>query len=188
MIKKTAFAFLLSVILSSQLSAQFVKEKSIDVSIGLGISLPYDDVDVNSLGGYLQGEYVLTLAKWIDIRPYAGFIFTKTNTDDNQTNGIASKANSTAFLLGGKIKLLAPIPWVAPYIEVGVGASIGSFETVTPFTSIDESGFFYHIPFSIGLQLGPNRNYDLAFSYYFHPEVEQVAGAFAVGISIPLRN
>ena len=55
----------------TQVDAQLIKEKSIDASIGYGISAPYDDVDITGTGFYLQGEYVLTLSKWIDIRPYA---------------------------------------------------------------------------------------------------------------------
>jgi len=91
------------------------------------------------------------------------------------------------LLLGGKARITAPIPWVAPYVEGGIGASIGSFETVTPGTSLQASGLIYHIPFTVGLSLGPWHNVDVAFTYYFHPTVRQYAGAAAFGISIPLK-
>lgn len=49
-------------------------------------------------------------------------------------------------------------------------------------------GIIYQIPFSFGLELGRNNNVDLGFAYYFQPSVEQLAGAFAVGITFPLKN
>lgn len=175
---------ILIVLVTTPAKAQFIKEKSIDVSIGYGLSAPYDNVDVIGSGFYLQGEYVLHLAKWIDIRPYAGLILTKSDADDDQQN----KSTANAFLIGGKTRINAPIPWIAPYLEIGVGASVGAFETVTPFTNIDDSGLFFHIPFSLGLKLGPKHNFDIAFTYYFHNSVEQFAGAVAIGVSIPLRS
>ena len=44
------------------------------------------------------------------------------------------------------------------------------------------------MPFAFGLELGKNNNVDLGFAYYFQPSVEQLAGAFAVGITFPLDN
>lgn len=117
------------ILASTQVKAQFIKEKSIDVSIGFGVSAPYDDDDVTGSGFYLQGEYVLTITKWIDIRSYAGLILT--SADENEQNPPEYKSTANAFLIGGKTRITAPIPWVAPYIEFGIGASFGSFETVT---------------------------------------------------------
>lgn len=186
---KKTLAIVLFVFASSQVvKAQFIKEKAIDVSIGYGLSAPYDDVDVTGSGFYLQGEYVLTAAKWFDIRPYAGLVMAKTKTGGERQGNPEYKSNTNAFLIGGKIRVTAPIPWVAPYIESGVGASIGSFETFTPFTNLEEKGVVLHIPVSLGLELGPKHNVSVGFTYYFHPSVEQFAGAAAFGITIPLRG
>lgn len=185
---KKTIAIILVILASTQVKAQLIKDKSIDVSIGYGSSTPYDDVDVIGSGFYLQGEYVLTFAKWFDVRSYAGLILTKTNTDDNEQNEPDYKSNTNAFLIGGKVRITVPIPWVAPYIESGIGASIGSFETFTPYTNIDDSGLFFHIPVSLGLELGSKHNFDIALTYYYHPTVKQFAGAAAIGISIPLNN
>ena len=59
-------AIILTIIASSQVYSQFIKEKSIDVSIGFGYSTPNEDIDITGQGFFMQGEYVLTLAKWID--------------------------------------------------------------------------------------------------------------------------
>ncbi|MBT8281485.1 MAG: hypothetical protein KJO16_07895 [Muriicola sp.] len=168
-------------------TAQLVKERSLDIAVGLGLSAPYDDVDVTGTGFYLQGEYVLTLASWIELRPYAGVIFAKTRFRDDEPPGPRFRSDSNGALLGGKARLTAPIPWVAPFVEGGIGASIGSFETFAPATDLQASGLIYHIPFSLGLALGPDNNVDIAFTYYFHPTVRQFAGAAAFGLSIPLQ-
>jgi hypothetical protein len=173
-----------------QVKGQFIKEKAIDISIGIGLSYPLDAVDdeVFGSGFYAQGEYVLTLAKWIDLRPYAGFILNQANAKQNQQNKPEYKSTTNAFLLGGKIRVIAPIPKVAPYFEVGVGASIGSFKTFTPYTNIDKSGLIYHVPVSFGFEIGNKHNFDFAFTYYFNQSVEQFSGAIAFGFSIPLKN
>ncbi|MCF8272763.1 MAG: hypothetical protein K9I95_02930 [Flavobacteriaceae bacterium] len=171
-----------------QVKAQLIKEKTLDVSIGYGLSAPYyDDGDILDTGLYLQGEYVLVISKWIDIRPYAGLIFTKSNGKDINDNPTIYESNSNAFLIGGKTRVSIPIPWVSPYIEIGVGASIGSFKTFTSYTNIDKNGLILHIPFSLGLELGPKHNVGISVVYYFQPSVEQYAGAAAFGLSIPLN-
>lgn len=174
---------------SLQVEAQSIKEKTLDISIGLGLSSPYEeDVDVIDDGFYLQGEYVLVFSKWFDVRPYAGGIFTKSSGVDSNQNPTEYKATSNALLIGGKARVTIPIPWIAPYFELGIGASIGSFKTITPSYDIEKTGIIPHIPFSLGLELGPKHNYDLGLTYYFQPSVEHYAGAFAFGLSIPIDD
>ncbi len=182
--------FLLIIILSFNITAaQVIKEKSINAQIGYGISSPYESVDeIVDDGFFMQGELVLKAYSWLELRPYAGLILTSSNGKDINNNPTNEKAESKAFLLGGKARVRAPIPWAAPYLEIGIGGSIGKFKTLTAFSNIDKSGFVFHIPISFGLELGQNNNVDLGFTYYFHPAVEQFSGAFALGITIPLKN
>lgn len=177
-----------SLITFNTIQAQFVKSREVNAQIGLGFSAPSDELsNVVDQGFFLQGEYVMNITSWFDLKPYAGLIITNSKGTDIDNNPTTDKATSKAFLIGGKGRLRAPIPWVAPYLETGIGASIGSFETVTLLTDIKKSGFIYHIPLAIGLELGPKGNVDLGFAYYFQPSVEQFAGAFAVGITFPLN-
>jgi hypothetical protein len=166
--------------------AQFIKDRAVEISIGYGLTAPYDDVDVSGSGFYAQGEYVLTAYSWLDFRPYAGFIFT--GESSNQSLPEQFKSTSNAFLFGGKLRLTAPIPYFAPYIEVGLGGSLGKFETITPFTNLSQSGLLFHIPFSLGLELGKDKRINLELTYYFHNSVEQFSGAFALGFTIPLNS
>jgi len=166
--------------------AQPNKGEFIEIAIGYGLSLPYDDVDISGSGFYAQGEYVFALTSWFGLRPYAGFIITSTDENDDYVPDY--KVTSKAFLLGGKARFAAPIPWVAPYIEIGLGTSLGKFETYTPYTNLEKSGLLVHIPFTLGLALGPENNVEVAFTYYVHPAVEQVSGAAAIGLSFPLNR
>ncbi|AWH74381.1 hypothetical protein DCS32_09485 [Dokdonia sp. Dokd-P16] len=186
---KKTLILVIMILTSNLVDAQFVKEKSINVQIGYGLSAPNNSVsEIVDDGFFAQGELVLKVTSWFELRPYAGLILTNSNGKDLNDNPTDEKAESKAFLLGGKARVRAPIPWVAPYVEIGIGSSIGKFETFTAFNNIDKSGIIYHIPFSLGLELGRNNNVDLGFTYYFQPSVEQYVGAFAVGITFPLNN
>lgn len=176
----------LTFISTTEIHAQ--TKKSIDASIGFGFSFPYDDIDIGGSGFYAQGEYVFKFSKWIDVRPYAGLIIANSNISNEQLEAFGFKSTASALMLGGKARLTFPIPWIAPYLETGIGASIGSFETITPFTNKKDSGILIHIPVSIGLKLGSNRNFDLSFSYYMHPSAEQFVGSAAIGLTFPLSK
>lgn len=176
----------LAILVSTPVQGQFIEERAVDVSIGLGISVPYDEYDITADGFYAQAELVLSPSNWIDLRPYAGMIFTKTGGEYEEKEAMGYKISTNAFMFGGKTRLTAPIPWVAPYVEIGIGGSIGSFETITPFTRNVDSGLFLHIPFSFGLELGREHNVNIEFTYYFHESLEQVSGAAAIGLSFPL--
>lgn len=59
--KKLLIIFLTG-IAATQVQAQFIEERAIEVSIGMGISSPNDEYDVSGTGFFLQGEYVLSPA------------------------------------------------------------------------------------------------------------------------------
>ncbi|WP_435139624.1 hypothetical protein [Formosa sp. A9] len=183
--KITLFVFLSFV--SSQINAQLIKQKSIDASIGIGVSFPYDDVPISDCTGfYLKGDYVLTVSKWIDLRPYAGIILTYASGEDENGYPTDYETTTKAMLLGGKARLKIPIPWFAPYLEGGIGTSIGSFKTYTLYDNIDRGGLAVHFPITLGVGIGPNHNYNLALSYYMQPDLKQVLGAIAFGATFPI--
>ncbi|WP_318309273.1 hypothetical protein [Flagellimonas crocea] len=170
------------------LNAQVRHKEAIKVEIGFGMSSPYNSSDeIVDTGLFLQGTYVVRMASWFDVCPYAGVILTKSKGRDVHDDPTDEKATSSAILVGGKGRVKAPIPWVAPYIELGVGVSVGRFETFTYFTDIEKKGLVYHIPFSLGFELGRNHGVDIGLSYYYQPTVEQYAGALAIGLSIPIN-
>lgn len=187
MYKNLLLVVMLLTVISVQ--AQFIKEKAINAQIGYGLSAPNNSADnIVDDGIFAQGEFILKAASWVEFRPYAGLIITSSNGKNLNGDPTNEKAETKAFLLGGKARIIAPIPWVAPYVEIGIGTSIGKFETFTAFDQIDKSGIIHHIPFSFGLALGRNNNVDVGVPYYFQPSVEQFAGAVSVGITFPLNN
>jgi hypothetical protein len=177
-----------TILFSCAINAQRKKGEYINACLGFGLSAPYDDSGLSGSGFYAQGEYVIAMSKWFSFKPYAGIILTSENQNDNQQSQILYKVTSKAFLLGAKARFSAPIPYVAPYFETGLGISVGSFETYTPDTNISKNGPLMHIPFAIGLAVGKKHNIDIGFTYYYHQSAKQFAGATAFGLSFPINN
>lgn len=184
---KSLFITSICTLILSTATAQFIKEQSLGVQIGFGLSTPYySTTSVVDDGFFAQGELIMKVKNWLELRPYAGVILTNSDGLDLDDNPTDEKATSKAFLMGGKLRLRAPIPYFAPYIEGGIGTSIGSFETVDRLGTIDKSGIIYHVPFSIGVELGKMGKVDIRLSYFFQPSVEQYAGAAAIGVEFTL--
>ncbi len=182
------FSLLLTLCSIHFVQAQPNKGRFIKASIGYGITLPLDEYNITGSGFYTQGEYVIGIRKWFGIRPYAGVIFTSPNETVTDANLLQYKVTAKAFMIGGKARIVAPIPYVAPYLELGLGTSIGSFETYTPATHIKANGVQFHVPFSLGLALGKKHDFELEFTYYTYPSLEQSSGAMALGFSFPLNR
>lgn len=181
----SVIALMLTVFFTNSINAQIKEGKFIGISAGLGLVAPDDETDVTGNGFYAQGEYILNLNNWFGVRPYAGVIIASGTSDKEEMKDYNMKSN--AFMLGAKVRVAAPIPYVAPFIEVGVGMSVGSFETYTPLTHVTKSGAIMHIPFTLGLAVGRNHGVDIKFTYYYHNSAEQFSGAAAVGLSFPIE-
>jgi len=184
-----SYSFLVAILIAASfcnsLQAQSEKEQFIHASVGIGLAAPYDESTVDADGFYAQGEYVYKVLSWFDVRPYAGVIFASGGSDEPELQQYKMKAN--AFMLGTKVRVLAPIPYVAPFIESGVGLSAGNFQTYTEYTDVKKSGVLLHIPFAFGLALGRHHNFEVKFTYYYHNTAEQFSGAVAAGYSFPLN-
>ena len=191
---RSIFICILLIILFPKQTKAQATGNAIKASIGFASSSSYylenygnqDELDVIGGGLYFQGEYIIGIKSWLSIRPYAGALFTSVDKNQNLQNQPQYKVTTNAFLLGGKFRLCAPIPWVAPFIEGGIGTSIGKFETITPAVNFNKSDVLLHIPFSIGLAIGRRNNFEIAISGYFHPAAKQSSGVFALGYTFPL--
>ncbi|AOZ99647.1 hypothetical protein [Flavobacterium commune] len=179
---------LVSVLASNSLKAQPKKGEYINASIGLGLSTSYYEEDGGGSGFYAQAEYAKGITKWIGVRSYAGILLTSGDKTNENGDPTEYRISAKAFSFGGKIRVAAPIPYIAPFIESGIGASIGSFQTYTPSTNLKKNGILMHIPVSLGLAVGRKHSVDIAVSYYFYPSMKQISGALAAGISIPINN
>lgn len=180
-------------VFSNPAKAQPRVGNSINVSVGIGVSTSknienygnQNELDVDGDGFYAQGEYIFGITKWFGLRPYAGLLLT--SSDGGNPHGEPNyKVTTKAFLLGGKARLCAPIPYVAPFFEIGIGTSIGSFQTFTPSTNYKKSTALIHVPVNFGLALGRKHNIEIAVSYYITPSANQLSGAMAIGYSFPI--
>jgi hypothetical protein len=184
-----SFITIVFIVFSSNFTRAQTTGNFIKASVGFASSSSnYEEENpeiIDGFGFYTQGEYVFGITKWFSIRPYAGVILTSAD-EDIEKNPQGYKVETKAFLLGGKVRLCAPIPWIAPFIETGIGTSIGSFETYTQNVNIKKNGAQVHIPLSLGLAVGPKNNIEIAVSFYLHPSAEQSSGAFAAGFSFPI--
>ena len=84
---------LFTVFICYNMNAQFIKEKAINVSIGFGYAFPFEDLEVNGVGGYASGEYILKIKSWLDLKPYVGLIFTKSELTDKYNSEDAFNSN-----------------------------------------------------------------------------------------------
>ena len=186
---RSIFISIFLIVLFPNLTNAQTTGKFIKASIGFGSSTSdYAEKDpeiIDGFGFYAQGEYIIGIKKWFSVRPYAGVIFTSAS-EDQVKNPQGYKVETNAFLLGTKVRLCAPIPDVAPFIETGIGASIGSFVTYTEIVNEKKSGVQAHLPVSLGLAIGRKHNIEVAISFYAQLSAQQSSGVFAFGYSFPL--
>ena len=176
---------LLLILCSNTLFAQPQKGTFIHASAGLGYVYPTEEeVDVSSSGFYAQAELVWSPLSWVGARPYVGFI---SSSGDTTLNGeVIGRVKSNAFMIGAKIRIVAPIPYFAPFLEAGFGVSAGSFETKTMLVDVRKNGLTPHVPYSIGVAVGRRHNIEIKLTYYEHYELHQFNGAAAVGFTFPI--
>jgi len=169
--------------------------RALKLSVGLGLVAADQqegpggalvDVPGSGHGPYAAGEYVLRPMSWFSPRLYGGLLITRAVSDCGP--GVQPCDVSASYVFGGgKLRLLLPIPYLAPYFEFGVGFSLGRFSTRSgALVDVRQVGLAYHVPITLGVALGERRQYELAFVYYFHPEQQQVSGAVAIGYQLPL--
>lgn len=186
---RNSFLILIFTLFFSNQAKSQEEGNAIKASIGFVSStsnyIEEDPEIIDGSGFYAEGEYVIGLTTWFSVRPYAGVILTSTD-EDAVKNPKGYRVETKAFLVGGKVRLCAPIPWVAPFIEAGIGTSIGSFVTYTKDVNKKASGAQVHIPISVGLAVGRKNNIEIGISFYGHPSIEQSSGVFAAGLSFPL--
>lgn len=153
---------------------------------GLGYSFSLDEgYDGRGSGGFLEAEYVFRPFRVFTPRLYAGGLLTF--PEERSCGSDSCDVQSKIFFAGAKLRIMAPIPYVGPFFEFGLGASFGYLRTLDRGVDETARGATIHVPFAIGLAVGPRHEFDLAFSYLVHPKERQVGGGvvFGIGFSLP---
>jgi hypothetical protein len=138
-----------------------------------------------SFGAYLNVDYVAATTKWFSLRPYAGGIFTSKSPESVSTN---------AIILGCKGRLTAPIPYFAPFVELGLGTTFGKLKSIeyqfnnSPKPVEEESSFSFHIPYTLGFAIGKKNKIDLKITIYNQLNIKQYSHVIAVGLQFPIGN
>ena len=164
--------------------------RALGLSAGFGFAFPErqgrQDVSGSGTGGYADAEYIFRPASWFSPRLYGGVVFAP--PESNCGAGVVPCDVSARILFaGGKLRLMAPIPYVGPFIELGFGASVGRISTRSgQRVNVTGEGLMYHVPVALGLALGARHQFDVAFQYLFHPAQQEFCGAAAVGLAIGL--
>jgi hypothetical protein len=162
--------------------------RQFQVSGGPAASITGDGRDGHGIGAGASVEYVAGWTSWACGRLYAGGILTKPDEHSCAAGTQLCSVSSKIGIAGAKIRLLAPTPYVSPFLEVGAGLSVGSIETrisgggfIQPI-ELDRSGLTFHVPLSLGLAFGTRHQHDIAFRYVTHRGHQHVAGIVALGI------
>ncbi|MGJ8685427.1 MAG: hypothetical protein ACSHWW_12430 [Nonlabens sp.] len=164
-------------------------EEYLSANIGFGYAYPRTDIDISASGFYANAEYAYVSSKWFSFRPYLTYLNASFDEENSNPNLVAAgyEISANALSLGAKFRLTVPIPYVAPFMELGIGTSFGSFRKNNGFEVVEVNGLSYHIPVSIGLAIGKRHRTEIAFDYYIHSKPEQITGGAAIGITIPLE-
>jgi hypothetical protein len=161
--------------------------RALGVSVGIGFAFPSSSSASGSgQGAFARAEYVFWPSSWFTPRLYSGIEVAPRQSNCSQ--GVTPCDVSAEFgFIGAKGRLLVPIPWIAPYLELGVGGAAGHFSTRSGYAvNRTFDGVTYEIPFALGIALGSRRQFEVAFEYLFHPAMEQFAGGVGVGLRVPL--
>lgn len=145
-------------------------------------------IDGQGAGGWVEAEYAYQSISWLTPRAYAGALLTRRQPTSCGAGVEPCEVTARIAFAGGKVRLLAPFPWAAPFVESGLGASVGRFRTRSG-AAADRShgGLAYHVPLGLGLLLGRQCGLELCLQYLYHPRQWVTGGALALGLGFYLE-
>src|SRR5262245_34834938 len=114
-----------------QLAPQFLS-----IEAGYGMTLAFKGSVPRGDGFYASVAYVLVPSAWVRGAAYAGTALTFSGTSSGcREAGLECDVSTKIGFLGIKGRLTIPIPFVAPFLELGIGTSIGEIRTRTRITN-----------------------------------------------------
>jgi len=159
--------------------------RALDIMAGLGVAYPTAaGTDGSAYGFTAEVSYVWFIQRWFSPRVYAGTLIT--GQGDCKGHEPCDIGAQVGFA-GGLVHLMAPIPWIGPFFEVGLGASAGSIHTIEGGV-VDEhhSGLLPHARLGLGLALGEHNNFEVGLRVIDHFTANNIAGGLMIGVRIPL--
>jgi hypothetical protein len=161
------------------------------ISAGVGLStVNSSGVAGGGTGAYGRADYLFWRDSWFTPALYTGLLLTRSDRDCG-AGVVPCDVSSQLLFAGGRVRFMAPIPYVGPFVELGIGASLGHISTQSGAAAdVRWTGATYHIPWAVGVAFGERHEWEIAFEYMVHPEQNQTNGAVAVGFGfrLPVRN
>jgi len=157
------------------------------VLVGVGPSFAFADTSAQASSGtgvQAEATWVRWPDGWFSPRLGAGLAFSGggRSCDDGLSpcEVLARYLHATA-----RARLMAPIPWVAPYFEVGLGVAVGQ-HTARVGQVVDRSGIGagLAVPFALGLAVGPRHEVEVGIQYLSLPTWRLVGGGFLLGFGL----
>jgi hypothetical protein len=184
---RAPFAVSLAAVAVSLAAPARAADSALAVGVGLGVAFPSDpDVDGSASGGYGKVEYIRLFDHWISPRAYAGLLLAAPDRDECGAGVAPCDVSARIGFVGGKLRLMAPLPYAGPFVELGLGASIGRLTTRSGPVDVAGSGVMWHVPWSIGIAFGERHQYELGLEFLEHPDQEQTASAFSFAFAFGL--
>jgi hypothetical protein len=166
-------------------------DRELEVVGGIGLSTGEKKAPNGSAGdgagAFLEADYAFTRSRWFTPKLYGGLALTFPDRKSCGPEAAICDVSAQIGFVGAKARLMAPIPYFGPFLELGFGGSVGRLYTRNG-TVVDESrvGLMFHIPLAVGIGFGARNQYAFSFSSLIHPTYAHTLGAFAVGLSFPL--
>lgn len=160
----------------------------VNVMGGLGFVFADSGEQGFGSGYFAAAEYAYSRIEAITPRAYAGVL--GASPDHDCDRGVAPcELAAHIFFFGGKLRLLAPLPYVAPFIEVGFGASAGTLHTRIG-SAVDKTvtGITPHVPVAVGLGFGARHEWQVSFQYLLHGKADQVGAGFVLAYAFPVSD
>jgi hypothetical protein len=163
-------------------AARAEPDHAMGMTAGVALAAPDSNArrDGYGFGAMLMAEYVKAPGNWFSPRFYTGLVLA--SPQPTCTDAFPCDISAYLAFLGAKFRLLLPIPYVGPFLELGLGASVGHMAAhVGQSLAYDASGLFFEIPFAFGLALGAEHRFQLSFQYLLHPGQSMGTGALSIG-------
>jgi hypothetical protein len=142
--------------------------------------------EVSATGFFLRGDYVFRERSWFAPRLYGGSLDTGTQLFSCR-GAHPCDVHTGVLFVGGALRFVLPIPWIAPFVELGGGPSFGRIATrYGPAVERGRSGVFGHIDFGFGLGLGYYHQLEIGVHLLDHPAMQNIGAGVAVGLAFPL--
>ena len=180
-----------SALAASDGKAPAPSERGLRILAGPGLSLApsghNDNDEPYGLGVYLEAAKLWRRNTGAQPQLYAGLVATGTRASSCPPGDFPCDISATTVQAGGKVRIMVPIPYLGPFLELGAGFSAGRIVSERGYPDDDRaSGLLFHIPFAIGVAVGPEHRTTVAFTYLVYPGKAHVDGAFAIGYDLPL--